>query len=146
MKARNHERRSCDSTAGLHRRPGSLSPIRRRRKADSLCTAFNTCAPGTRLPQEGGCESQSARAETKGEGMKAHERPLPIKNAPLQSGDSERRRLKGPKDSLVKDWWHLPAIVGENQEEQIEREEGTVHWPCRAYPYQVAAGNADQLA
>lgn len=49
MKARNHGYRHHNTTAGVHRRPGSLPPFRRWHETDPFSAAFNTCAARARV-------------------------------------------------------------------------------------------------
>src|ERR1017187_2921152 len=48
----------------------------------------------------------------------------PVNQTRALAGDSERRRLKGPKDSLATDSWHLPAGA--------ERTSFPEYWPIGA--------------
>lgn len=62
MKVKIHEDRSCDA-ARMFRRAGSLSPVRRRHEADSLCSPFHACAPGESIQKKGFDEPEPARPE-----------------------------------------------------------------------------------
>ena len=62
-----YENGTRDAVAGMYRGTGSLSPIRRRRKADSFRSAFAHRAPRTRVQKEGGHESQSKRTQAEGQ-------------------------------------------------------------------------------
>lgn len=64
---RQPENRSNNAVAGVHRRSGSLSPVRRRHETDSFRPAFHACATRARVQKEVFAESTPARTKAKGQ-------------------------------------------------------------------------------
>ncbi len=59
------ETRTSNGVARVHRRGGSISPIRRRYDANSFCSTRYACAPRARIQEESVAESESARPQAK---------------------------------------------------------------------------------
>jgi hypothetical protein len=69
MKER-YESGTHNAIAGVPRRTGSLSPVRRRDEADSFRSTLHACAPRTRVQKEITSESESKRTKAKGQGAR----------------------------------------------------------------------------
>lgn len=67
MIRREHEDRSRNAVARVHRRTGSIPPIRRRYDSDSFRSSFHACTPRTRIQEESSGESESERTQAKGQ-------------------------------------------------------------------------------
>src|SRR5664279_5688610 len=62
---REYENATRNCAAGVHRRPGSISPVRRSYATDSFRSAFHACTPRTCVQKEVFGESEPARSQAK---------------------------------------------------------------------------------
>ena len=79
-----YEDGSHNANAGMHRRPGSIAPVRRRRETDSSGAALHNCATRTCVPKASGSQSTSARPEAEGQAFRF---PLPCRLAKRRFSD-----------------------------------------------------------
>jgi hypothetical protein len=93
---------------------------------EDIAISFHSApVPGGRQSMEqGGLRSMIGGQTTSSAIGTAGATTSPVNQTRALAGDCERRRLKGPKDSLATDWWHLPAGA--------ERTSFAEYWPIGA--------------
>lgn len=69
MEVSDDESRSRYDTAGMYRGARCRPSVRRRRSADSFCSAFDACAPRTCVQEKSGFKSESARPEAESQAL-----------------------------------------------------------------------------